>query len=133
MRCAAASLRASAQSQLLTPPRWCFSLRNHTDWLEALGAPTDLSTMVLLQDGKVYTHSDGPLIAAALLDAPWCWLSILYAVPRPLRNIGYRIVAANRYLVFGKTDGQCRAPSKDFESRFWDYVEPEGAAPETPF
>ena len=102
------------------------SIQNHTDWLEALGAPTDLSTMVLLQGNEVYVHSSGPLIAAALLDAPWCALSVGYLVPRPIRDAVYKFVAANRYDWFGVVSpdigARCAVPTDDFMSRFVDYV-----------
>jgi predicted DCC family thiol-disulfide oxidoreductase YuxK len=43
------------------------------------------------------------------------WL--LWLIPRPLRDIGYRIVAANRYRWFGKKE-TCRLPSPAERSRF---------------
>ena len=43
------------------------------------------------------------------------WL--LWLVPRPLRDVGYRLVAANRYRWFGKKDA-CRLPSPAESERF---------------
>lgn len=43
------------------------------------------------------------------------WL--LWLVPRPLRDVGYRLVAANRYRLFGKKE-TCRLPSPAERERF---------------
>ena len=43
------------------------------------------------------------------------WL--LWLIPRPLRDVGYRIISANRYRWFGKKE-TCRLPSPDERSRF---------------
>ena len=108
------------------------SICNHTEWLEALGAPTDLSTMVLLQGNNVYLHSTGPLKAIALLDAPWCIVAVGYIVPSFIRDAVYDVVAANRYTWFGMVSpdigSQCVAPSEDYLSRFVGYRGKKGRA-----
>ncbi|MBM3970882.1 MAG: DUF393 domain-containing protein [Planctomycetes bacterium] len=43
------------------------------------------------------------------------WL--LWLIPRPLRDVGYRIVAANRYRLFGMKE-TCRLPSPAERERF---------------
>ncbi len=43
------------------------------------------------------------------------WL--LWLIPRPLRDVGYRLVAANRYRWFGKKE-TCRLPSPAERERF---------------
>ena len=43
------------------------------------------------------------------------WL--LWLIPRPLRDVGYRIISANRYRWFGKKE-TCRLPSPAERSRF---------------
>lgn len=43
------------------------------------------------------------------------WL--LWLIPRPLRDVGYRLVAANRYRMFGKKE-TCRLPSPAERERF---------------
>lgn len=43
------------------------------------------------------------------------WL--LWLIPRPLRDVGYRLVAANRYRLFGKKE-TCRLPSPTERERF---------------
>ena len=88
--------------------------------LERIGAPTDLSTLVLVQGDKFYTHSAAALRAMAMLDMPFRSLSVLWLVPGPLRDLGYVGVAKVRYRVFGKMDS-CRVPTGDFRRRFIDY------------
>ena len=64
----------------------------------------------------------------ALMDWPWKALSAAAIVPWPLRDFVYKLVAASRYTVFGKSD-ECRAPSGDFAARFIDFVEKPDADP----
>jgi predicted DCC family thiol-disulfide oxidoreductase YuxK len=40
-------------------------------------------------------------------------------MPRPLRDLGYDLVASNRYRIFGKLDA-CRLPSPEERARFLD-------------
>lgn len=93
------------------------AIQRHGDYLRELGAPTDLSTVVLVQNGQVYTHSDAALRTMALLTFPWNALSALHALPRPARDLGYRVVARYRYAVFGSTQ-TCRSPRPGDEGRF---------------
>jgi predicted DCC family thiol-disulfide oxidoreductase YuxK len=44
---------------------------------------------------------------------------VLQLVPRPVREWGYRLVARNRYLVFGRFDS-CMLPSPEHRSLFLD-------------
>jgi predicted DCC family thiol-disulfide oxidoreductase YuxK len=44
---------------------------------------------------------------------------VLVAVPRPIRNWGYRRVAAHRYRLFGRRQ-ECRVPTPDDHRRFVD-------------
>ena len=106
---------------LLTVTRWpCPQL------LERIGAPTELSTLVLIQGDKFYTRSDAALRTLALMDWPYRALSALWIIPYPLRDLGYVAVAKVRYKVFGKRDS-CRVPTGDFRRRFIDYrAEEEG-------
>lgn len=46
----------------------------------------------------------------------WAWLSLL---PRPLTDLGYRVLAALRYPLFGRRD-TCRVPTPEEASRFLD-------------
>jgi len=99
--------------------------QKNMELLERVGAPTDLTTLVLIQGDTFHTHSAAALRTLALMDWPWRGLSALSIVPAPLRDFGYRVVAKSRYQLFGKAD-QCREPTGDFKSRFIDYeADPE--------
>ena len=93
--------------------------QKHQDELERLKAPTDLSTLVLVQGDHVYLYSSAAIRTFALLDWPYRALAVALVVPAPVRDLAYRLVAKYRYVVFGKTDS-CRVPTGDFKRRFID-------------
>lgn len=102
--------------------------QKHADLLQRVGAPQDLSTVVLIQGDVFYTKSSAALRTLALMDWPYKALSVLWLVPYPLRDFGYTVVAKYRYAVFGKKDA-CKVPTGDFRKRFIDYrPEEEGTA-----
>ena len=104
--------------------------QKHEDLLKRVGAPLDLSTVVLIQGDVFYTKSTAALRTLALMDQPFNAMSGLMLIPEALRDIGYDLVAKYRYAVFGKVD-ECRKPSGDFRKRFIDY-RPEEEAPINP-
>ena len=79
--------------------------------------PTQLSTVVLVADDRVYLRSKAFLHAAKHLRAPWRWLYGLRFIPGFLPDLGYRVVAALRYRIFGKKDA-CEIPAPDQRARF---------------
>ena len=104
--------------------------QKHNDLLARIGAPTDLSTLVLVQGDRFYLYSDAALRTLAVLDWPYSAVAAAVLVPRPLRDFGYRLVAKYRYRVFGKTES-CRVPTGEFRRRFIDY-RPEDEQPADP-
>lgn len=87
----------------------------------AEGGEHALTTVVLVQNGTVYTRSEAALRAVALLTPPWKYAAgVAYLIPGPLRDVGYKLVAKYRYRVFGESP-TCRAPDPRFEQRFIDY------------
>lgn len=102
--------------------------QKHQELLVRVGAPLDLSTVVLIQGDQFYTKSTAALRTLALMDWPWNALAAAHALPPALRDFGYDLVAKYRYKVFGKVDA-CRVPTGDFRKRFIDYrPEDEGEA-----
>ncbi len=87
--------------------------------LSAVGIESDLSTMVLIEDGAGYVRSTGMLRACQYLPAPWRWATWLLIVPRPLRDWCYRVVARNRYRWFGRGDA-CGLATEEEMARFLD-------------
>lgn len=87
--------------------------------LAEYGLPDDyLKTIVLIENGRAYTHSTAALRVARLLRAPWP--AFYYAfiwVPRPVRDLVYGLVARNRYRLFGMREA-CMVPTPDLRARF---------------
>ena len=104
--------------------------QKHVDLLARVGAPLDLSTVVLIQGDTYTTKSTAALRTIALMDWPWSALAAAHALPAVLRDWGYGMVAAHRYRLFGKVES-CRVPSGDFRKRFIDY-RPEEEEPADP-
>jgi predicted DCC family thiol-disulfide oxidoreductase YuxK len=75
------------------------------------------ASIVVVEDGKVYTRSTAALRVARHLRAPWRWLAVFVLVPRPIRDAVYRWIARRRYRWFGKAD-QCRVPTPELRARF---------------
>lgn len=45
--------------------------------------------------------------------------SLLWLIPRPVRDVGYNVIARNRYRLFGKKE-TCRLPTAEERARFLD-------------
>jgi len=74
-------------------------------------------TFVLIEKGKAYVRSTAALRLARHLGGAWPALSALLAVPRPLRDPLYAVVARNRYRWFGKR-AQCMLMRPEHRERF---------------
>ncbi len=81
--------------------------------------PQNLSSIVLIEDNSVYQKSDAVLRICKNLRVPWSFASILFIVPRALRNLVYDCIATNRYRWFGKQK-QCELLLPDQRIRFLD-------------
>ena len=83
---------------------------------QALGIDADdPDTNAVIHGGVAYFKSDAALTVLSLLPG-WSWVRVLFAVPRPLRDAVYNIVAKNRYRIFGKYDG-CIVPDAELRAR----------------
>jgi len=83
-------------------------------------APAELAdptSVMLVADGRVYTHSAAVLRIAARLDGPWRVLALGRALPRPWRDAAYRFVARHRYRWFGRQES-CMLPTPELRGRF---------------
>jgi predicted DCC family thiol-disulfide oxidoreductase YuxK len=58
-------------------------------------------SMVLVVGERAYTRSTASLQIARRLDGIWPVLYAFIVIPRPLRDLGYRLIAANRHRWFG--------------------------------
>ena len=77
--------------------------------------PDDPDTNAVIHGGEAFLKSDGALTVLSLLPG-WGWMRALLAVPKPLRNAVYNLVARNRFRIFGKYDS-CFIPDADLRAR----------------
>lgn len=77
--------------------------------------PDDPDTNAVIHGGKAFTKSDAALTVLSQLPR-WGWVRVLFAVPKPLRDAAYSVVARNRYRIFGKYDA-CFVPDADLRAR----------------
>lgn len=88
--------------------------------LDLHGIPDPLpNTIVLVDEGRAFTRSAAALRIARKLPFPWRLAYGLIAVPRPLRDGIYDVIARNRFRWFGKRD-HCMLPAPALRSRFID-------------
>jgi predicted DCC family thiol-disulfide oxidoreductase YuxK len=77
--------------------------------------PEDPDTNAVIHDGEAFFKSDAAL--AVLSNLPgWGWARALRAVPKPLRDALYNLVARNRYRIFGKYEA-CFVPEVEMPAR----------------
>ena len=99
-----ASLQSPVAEKLLGPQR------NEADRLESV---------VLVVGERIYRKSSAALLIARRLDGLWPLLSVLLAIPRPLRDAVYDWIGRRRYRMFGKR-AACWKPQPELADRFLD-------------
>lgn len=78
--------------------------------------PADPDTLIVVDGDRVLRDSDAILAIYAGLGWPWRAASGLRLVPRTVRNRVYRLIARNRYWLFGRSDG-CFVPLPEHRAR----------------
>lgn len=78
-----------------------------------------LSSIVLIDEAKVYTKSTAALRIAKYLNNGLPFLYHLILLPKFLRDGVYDIIAKNRYKWFGQQEN-CMIPTPDLKNRFLD-------------
>jgi predicted DCC family thiol-disulfide oxidoreductase YuxK len=90
----------------------------------------DLDRTYLVIDGqRGLTRSDAGLAIMRRLRFPWRLLAAPVVVPRPLRDVVYRLVARNRYRWFGHRPA-CFVPPVGQETRFVNGVRSATSVPD---
>lgn len=76
-------------------------------------------SIYVVDDGRLSSKSTAALNIARRMRAPWKWAYVFIAIPGPLRDPFYNLVARNRYRWFGKRS-VCRLPTQEERDRFLD-------------
>ncbi len=84
---------------------------------ELIDASSDLSSVLLIENGQLYKKSTAVLRICRQLSGLYPVLHTYIIIPRALRDLVYDLIAHNRYKWFGKRE-QCRVPSPDVTQRF---------------
>ncbi|MBC7875026.1 MAG: thiol-disulfide oxidoreductase DCC family protein [Ferruginibacter sp.] len=79
--------------------------------------PGSLSTVILVDNGKVYTQSSAAIRVCKYLDGGWKLFYGLMIIPKFIRDFLYNIIARNRYKWFGKKES-CMIPTAEVRERF---------------
>ena len=77
--------------------------------------PNDPDTNAVIHGGVAYFKSDAALTVLSHLPG-WGWARVFFAVPKPLRDAVYDVVAKNRYRIFGKYEA-CFVPDAAMKDR----------------
>lgn len=81
------------------------------------GIGEDIDSIILVEDGRAYTHSTAALRIARRLGG---LMSLAYGftvVPVPIRDFFYKTFAKYRYRLFGRKD-VCMVPTPEVRKRF---------------
>ncbi len=96
-----ASLQGETARRLLPPERQ---------------SESDPDTVLYLRDGSIYERSTAILLVLKDLGGLWRIFTVLFIIPRFLRDLVYRFIARIRYTVFGRRD-TCRLPTAEEKER----------------
>ena len=73
-------------------------------------------SIILIEDGEVYLRSTATLRIARHLGFPWTLAAALLWIPVPIRDAAYRVVAAVRHRIAGRSNA-CEIPPPEIRSR----------------
>lgn len=99
-----ASLQSESAKKLLA--------KNHYD-------DQHLDTVILIENGKIHTHSTAALRICRKLGGAWPLLYGLTIFPRIIRDWVYKLIAKRRYAWFGRSE-TCRIPTPEERQLFLD-------------
>jgi len=79
--------------------------------------PANVDSVILIDNGRAFLHSDAALQIARKLGGGWKMLMVFWYIPRFIRDWFYKLFAKYRYRIFGKKDA-CMMPTPEIRSRF---------------
>lgn len=78
----------------------------------------DLNSIVVINNRRIFTRSDGIIHIAKHLKSRWSWLLfVVEFIPRSIRNYGYTLFANRRYSWFGQMNS-CVVPTQEMREKF---------------
>lgn len=88
------------------------------EYLRKYHLPTDqFHSFMLIESNVLYTRSTAVLRMLKHLGRGWQVLYVFIFLPQVLRDGVYKLIATNRYRLFGKKD-HCKVPTADEKERF---------------
>jgi predicted DCC family thiol-disulfide oxidoreductase YuxK len=82
----------------------------------------DLDSVVLIEGTRAFTRSTAVLRTARRMGFLWPLAFVFILIPRPLRDLVYKLIGKNRYRMFGRREA-CMLPTPDIRARFLTQVE----------
>lgn len=79
--------------------------------------PENLQTVILLEQGRIYTRSTAALRIARKLSGGWKLMYGFIVVPAVIRDFFYNVISRNRYKWWGKRES-CMIPTPDVKRKF---------------
>lgn len=76
-------------------------------------------SVVVLEGDRVWLESDAVFHILYRLGGVWSIPAVLWFLPKRFRDWAYRMVAKNRYRMFGKLE-RCMVPTPELKQRFLD-------------
>ena len=76
-----------------------------------------VDTFLLIKNEQCFYRSSAALEITKDLNSYWHLCRVFKLVPRPIRDGIYRLIAKNRYRIFGKKK-QCMVPSDKYKAKF---------------
>lgn len=77
----------------------------------------DVDSVILIEDGRAFTHSTAGLRIARNLSGIYSLSYAFIVIPAFIRNWAYKLFAKYRYRLFGRTDA-CMIPTPNVKERF---------------
>lgn len=74
-------------------------------------------SILVIKNKKVYDRSDALIEIARDLPGAWRTLTVFRFLPKFFRDAVYKVIANNRYRIFGKQES-CMLPNAELKSRF---------------
>lgn len=75
-------------------------------------------SVILIEEGKIFFQSDAALRILRRLKFPFYIFSFFRFIPKFLRDPVYRLIASNRYSLFGRSHS-CYVPQDNVSERFF--------------